>query len=111
MGSSELLLIECHRVLDRYRLEGQLSDEDLTQVKQELQYVTDGLTILELSESVRIRAAGPFPTIIGTLDALHVASLLLWKEAVRDERVLLFSADQQMRTCAGALGIEVSNDR
>ena len=52
-------------------------------------------------------AAESFPTIVGTLDALHLSSLLLWKDAVPEEKFGLLSADQRMRTCAQALGIQL----
>ena len=108
VGSSELLFIECNRVLDRYRLENQISDAELAELKQILQGIVDGLHVIELTESVKIKAAGSFPTVIGTLDALHLASLLLWSESIPEERFVLFSADQHMKICAAALGVAVS---
>jgi predicted nucleic acid-binding protein len=105
VGSSELLIIECHRVLDRYRLENQITDAQLAEAKQNLRAIVGGLYIVELTEPVKTRAAGAFPTVVGTLDALHLASLLLWKEMTPDERFVLLSADRQMLTCAAALGI------
>jgi predicted nucleic acid-binding protein len=107
VGSSELLIIECNRVLDRYRLENQITDAELAEVKQRFQRIVDGLHIIELSQSVKTRAAGSFPTVIGTLDALHLASLLIWRESASEERFLLLSADQQMLTCAAALGVSL----
>jgi predicted nucleic acid-binding protein len=107
VGSSELLIIECNRVLDRYRLENQISDAELAEVKQSFQRIVDGLHIIELTQSVKTRAAGSFSTVIGTLDAIHLASLLLWKESASKERFLLLSADQQMLTCATAVGVSL----
>jgi len=107
VGSSELLIIECNRVLDRYRLENQITDAELAEVKQRFERIVGGLHIIELTQSVKTRAAGSFPTVIGTLDALHLASLLLWKESASEERFLLLSADQQMLTCAAALGVSL----
>lgn len=107
VGSSELLIIECNRVLDRYRLENQITDAELAEVKQNFQRIVDGLHIIELTQSVKTKAAGSFPTVIGTLDALHLASLLIWKESASEERFLLLSADQQMLTCATALGVSL----
>ena len=107
VGSSELLNIECNRVLHRYRLEKQISDSELADGKQNLQRICDGLTIIELTQPIRTRAAESFPTVVGTLDALHLASLLLWRDATPEETFILLSADQQMRTCAVALGIQL----
>ena len=107
VGSSELLIIECNRVLDRYRLENQISDAELAEVKHNFQRIIDGLHIIELTRSVKKRAAGSFPTVISTLDAVHLASLLLWQDSVSEERFVLLSADQQMLTCATALGVSL----
>ena len=51
------------------------------------------------------RAAESFPTVIGNLNALHLSTLLLWKESAPEEHFFLLSADQQMQTCATALCI------
>lgn len=107
VGASELLIIECQRVLDRYRLEDQISDIQLAEVKHNFHKIADGLHIIELSQSIKDRAADSFPTIIGTLDALHLATLICWQESSPRENFVLLSVDQQMRTCATALGISL----
>jgi hypothetical protein len=61
---------------------------------------TDGFHILRLTEVVKRRAADSFPTIIGTLEALHPASALIWRNAEGLETLSLLTADTQMATCA-----------
>lgn len=51
------------------------------------------------------RAAGPFPTVIGTLDAIHLASALLWREAEPGPELRVLTFDRQLELCAGTLGI------
>ncbi len=102
-GSSELLFIECSRVMERYRLENLISDEQLAEVRQKLELVIKCMYTLELTGWVKKRAAGPFPTVVSTLDSFHLASALLWNE--HDGDLLLFTFDKQMLTCAAALGI------
>lgn len=52
---------------------------------------------LRTLDRVRIRAAQPMPTELGTLDAIHLASALPWKDAM--------GIDPVMATHDGALGL------
>ena len=51
------------------------------------------------------RAAGPLPTVIGTLGALHLASALLWREAEPGPELRVLTFDGQLELCAGTQGI------
>jgi predicted nucleic acid-binding protein len=103
-GSSELLFIECNRVLERYRLENIISDEQLAEVRGNLELILKGFYLIEITKEVKKAAAASFPTIIGTLDAIHLASASLWKD---DDELVLFTFDKQMVTCAKAMGFSV----
>jgi predicted nucleic acid-binding protein len=104
LGSSELLGIECHRVLQRYRLEGAIGDQQLQEAASYLMEICAGLTIFELSPQVKRRATQAFPTIIGSLDALHLSTAILWAE-LDPEPLVLLSANARLRTCAQAVGL------
>lgn len=71
VGSSELLFIESSRVLHRYRIEAAITDNQLEEAITHLKEVYDALYIFEMNSRIKQRAAGAFPTIIGTLDAIH----------------------------------------
>ena len=103
-GSSELIIIECRRVLYRYRLEGHLSDRLMSETYQALDEIINGFHLIEITTSIKLRASEPFPTIIGSPDAIHLASALLW-QAEADEKIVLMSYDRQMVLCAHAMGI------
>jgi predicted nucleic acid-binding protein len=103
-GSSELLGIECHRVLQRYRLEGAITDQQLQEAASYLTEIYAGLTIFELSPQVKRRATQAFPTIIGTLDALHLSTAIFWAELDAEPLVVL-TADARLKTCVQALGL------
>ncbi len=107
IGSSELLIIECNRVIDRYRLESVLNDSQVASVKEFLKKLIEGIYIIELSESIKTRAADTFPTIIGTLDALHVSTAIAWQEYENNEEMMIVSHDRQMNICAKALGYKI----
>jgi hypothetical protein len=57
VGSSELLLIECPRVLHRYRLEKLLDDDALAHLLTVFRAIADGFHIIELTDGVKERAA------------------------------------------------------
>ncbi len=77
VGSSELIRIECNRVILRYRLEGLINDIGLRDVANNLERVVAGFYMVEITRAVKQRASEAFPTVIGTLDAIHLSSALI----------------------------------
>ena len=104
--SSELIEIECRRVLHRCRLAGELTDEALTVARERLDEVLAGIDLLEISRQIKQRAMDPFPVNVRTLDALHVATALMVGEDAGG--VALFSHDEGMNRCARSLGINAA---
>jgi predicted nucleic acid-binding protein len=105
--SSELLEIECRRVLHRYRLQGNLDDDSFVEALKRLDKVLEGVSIILLSKKVKKRSAETFPVVIKTLDALHLASAIIY-QAVRPAEILqIFSYDTGMNRCARAIGFQV----
>ena len=107
-GSSELLSIECHRVLHRERMSGHLDDRQYSEAVALLETVIDHLAIIEMGPSVKRRAAGPFPTVIGTFEAIHLASAVLWQEAEPASPVRILTSDKQLALCAKTMGLPVA---
>ena len=104
--SSELLTVECHRVIDRYRLQGELDDKQVSEIKVSLTAFLRGLTLYQITGKILERASLPFPTVIGTLDAIHLSTALRWKEKHKEELHIL-SFDEQLRIAAQAMGLKV----
>jgi predicted nucleic acid-binding protein len=104
--SSELLRVEAHRALDRLRLQRAFRDADLAELHRLLQASFRALEFMPLNRAVLNRAADPFPTILGTLDAIHLASALLWMEE-RDEAISFLTHDTQLAVAARACGLDV----
>lgn len=102
--SSELLEIECRRVLHRCRLAGELDDTTLVVAAGRLEEVLAGLDLLELSGPIKRRAMDSFPVSVKTLDALHLATALEWRTRSGGEELLVFSLDRGLNLCARALG-------
>ena len=106
--SSELLEIECRRVLLRCRMEGRFSDETLIEAVERLEDVLAAIDLLELSGPVKKRSMEAFPIHIKTLDALHLASALQITEEVPAENITVFSHDLSFNLCARALGFHAA---
>lgn len=105
--SSELLEIECKRVLHRYRLQNDLDDDGFIEASDRLEQVLNAVSIIRLSPKVKKRSAEAFPVIIKTLDALHLSSALFFQEARQEESLIIFSYDVGMNRCAKSLGFSV----
>ncbi len=102
--SNELIRVECLRVLYRLRLNGRLSDDKLTNAVIQAQEFLAELSIIPLTTLVLDRASLPLPTVIGTLDAIHICSAQLWSER-KGKKITMLSHDLQVLSSARALGM------
>lgn len=62
--------------------------------------------LIELSPHVLERALEPFPKVVRTLDALHLASLH-YLHSVRAQQVSLATYDERLQAAAMALGVGI----
>ena len=104
--ASALVQVECLRTLDRLRLRAGLSDEDLAERRETVYRIIDETEVVEPSMVVLDRAARPFPTELGTLDAIHLATALMWREA-REVEIVMATHDRALGTAAQASGLRV----
>jgi predicted nucleic acid-binding protein len=86
--SSALIQTECLRTLDRLRLRVSLPDKEVALRRATILSLIASLEIVEIDATVLNRAAQPMPTGLGTLDAIHLATALLWKESMRASLVM-----------------------
>ena len=84
--SSELIRPECLRTIDRARLQLGIADEDVAERRAGVLEYLRAFELVRLDRAVLERAGEPFPTPLGTLDALHLASALAARSAARDLR-------------------------
>jgi predicted nucleic acid-binding protein len=103
--SSALLRIECRRFIDRMRLEYQWNDDDIAEAGVQLRRLERVLSRVRLSAAVMERAAAPMPTVIKTLDAIHIGTASLVRERLQPHLVFV-THDQQQARAARALGFE-----
>lgn len=104
--SSALILTESLRTLDRVRLRAGLTDLEVARRRSTILALVDSLELVEIDSVVLDRAAQPMPTELGTLDAIHLASVLLWKDATGIEPVMA-THDTALGLAAQAHGLEV----
>ena len=86
--SSALVTTESLRTLDRLRLRTNLADAEVAKRRATILALIASLDIVEVDAVVLDRAAQPMPTELGTLDAIHLTTALLWKEMTRVDLVM-----------------------
>ncbi len=104
--ASRVLVVELGRVIDRARLAGDIDDGQVEQLQRESRRVLRSVEIIALSDRVLERAAGPMPTTLGSLDAIHLATALELA-AKRAPGLVLATHDRQLARAARASGLEV----
>ena len=104
---SELVRTEFFRTVDRLRLEGQINDDDRAQVANEFARFSSTCFRMPVDSRVLNRAAAPFPTVLGTLDAIHLSSTLLLEEHLGTPLTLL-THERQLARAAVASGIQTA---
>jgi predicted nucleic acid-binding protein len=78
--SSELIAIESARTIDRLRLQGSLTtDEAATRLRTVSEWL-EAIDLVLLRPPVLSRASEPMPMPLGTLDAVHLATALIWRD-------------------------------
>lgn len=103
--SSELIRLECLRTIDRARVRLSLPDEDVARYRVEVLTTLEAFDLILLDSAVLDRASAPFPTTLGSLDAIHLASALSARDAF--ERLGLATHDLKLATAGRAVGFDV----
>jgi predicted nucleic acid-binding protein len=97
---------ESRRTLDRFRLRVSLSDIGVARRRATILTLVDSLELVEIDSVVLERATQPMPTELGTLDAIHLASALLWKDALGADPAMA-THDKALALAAQAHGLRV----
>jgi predicted nucleic acid-binding protein len=104
--SSALILTESLRTLDRLRLRAKLADADVAARRAVILALIASLELVELDAVVLDRASQPMPTELGTLDAIHLATALLWKE-MTGAPITMATHDEALGLSAKAHGLSI----
>ena len=86
--TSALTRVESLRTLDRLRLRASLTDAEVARRRSSILRLLESFEIVEVDPAVLDRASQPQPTELGTLDAIHLASCVLWREDRKSEIVM-----------------------
>lgn len=102
--ASDLTLIECDRVLHRAAALGDLTEAEVADRRAHLATAAAHWHVLRLGPEVVDRARQPFPgDPLRTLDAIHLASVLVARSAVAGLKLL--SLDERIRSVGTKLGL------
>ncbi len=104
--SSELIAVESLRTIDRLRLQGALSAEEAATRCRTVTEWLEAVDLVLLQRPVLARASEPFPVPLGTLDALHLATALVWRERMR-QALVMATHDRDLALAARSFGLEV----
>ena len=99
--TSELSELECRRTLDRIRIQERRSDEEMARSLSELHALFQSLRVIRVDSVVLKRAKAAFPTVVRSLDSIHIATAEL-SGARR-----FISRDKQQGNAASALGMQI----
>jgi uncharacterized protein len=100
--ASALTEVECLRTLDRLSRQGALQPEELADCRAAVLHLLEAVEVVDVVRPVLWRAAKPFSTPLGTLDAIHLAAALLWRV-----RLTLATHGRELATAARSFGFEV----
>jgi hypothetical protein len=87
-------------------LRAKLSDEEVAIRRATILALIASLELVEVDAVVLDRAAQPMPTELGTLDAIHLATALLWKGMTQADPVMA-THDDALGLAARAHGLSV----
>ena len=104
--SSELIAVESARTIDRLRLQGSLTTEEAAIRFRVVNDWLEALDLVLLRPSILSRAGEPMPMPLGTLDALHLATALIWRDRIGPLPIMA-THDATLGQAAQVFGFEV----
>lgn len=103
--SSELVRVEMLRTIDRVAIRGGLTPTVAADRRAAALDIIGGLSLAPISSTVLERAADPFPTPVGSLDAIHLATALLAR--VEHPGLEFATHDVELALAARSLGFAI----
>ncbi len=104
--ASALTEVECLRTLDRLARLGLLSEEELAARRLAIYQLLEAVEVVDVGRPVLRRASQPFPTPLGTLDAIHLSTAIAWRDA-RNATLTMATHDTALALASRAVGLEV----
>jgi len=104
--ASRLVEVECLRTLDRIRITVEVEDKIIATRREAIFRLLETLEVVEPTGVVLSRASQPLPTVLGTLDAIHLSTAMLWRERTGTDMVMA-THDDALGVAAKASGLRV----
>ena len=104
--SSELIAVESARTIDRLRLQGGLTLDEAAVRRRAVSEWLEAIDLVLVRPPVLSRASEPLPAPIGTLDAIHLATALIWRERL-GALPTLATHDSALGQAARSFGFDV----
>ena len=104
--SSELIAVESARTIDRLRWQGSLTTDEAASRWRTVNEWLEAIDLVLLRPPVLSRASEPMAMPLGTLDALHLATALVWRERMGPLPILA-THDTALGSAARAFGFDV----
>ena len=104
--SNELIAVESAHTIDRLRLQGSLTTEEAAARGRTVNEWLEAIDLVLLRTPVLSRASEPLPMSLGTLDALHLATALIWRDRM-GSLTKMATHDTALGLAARAFGFEV----
>ena len=104
--SSELIGVESACTIDRIRLQGSITADEAAARSRLVTEWLEAIDLVLLRPPVLSRASEPLPTPLGTLDALHLATALIWHDRMGPLPALA-THDTALGSAARASGFDV----
>jgi predicted nucleic acid-binding protein len=104
--SSELTAVESARTLDRLRNQGVLTVDEAADRIGVVNEWLEAVDLVLLRPPVLSRASEPMPLPVGTLDAIHLATALIWRDRVGPLPQMV-THDAALAAAARAFGFDV----
>jgi len=93
--------------VDRLRLLNKLADRELARLRRAIFSLLASIQLIDVNAAVIDRAAQPMPTALGTLDAIHLATALLWQQTL-GTAVVMATHSHALALAAEAHGMRVA---
>jgi predicted nucleic acid-binding protein len=104
--ASALTEVECLRTLDRLARQGSLPEDEVAARRMAVYRLLEAVEVVDVGRSVLRRASEPFPTPLGTLDAIHLSTAIAWRDA-RNRDLIIATHDTALATASRAVGLQV----
>ena len=104
--SSELIAVESARTIDRLRIQGALTIDEAAERIAVVNEWLEAVDLVLVRPPVLSRASEPLPVPIGTLDAIHLATALIWRDRLGPLPQMV-THDAALGAAARAFGFDV----